>query len=113
SGPLPGPGPAAAADGRAARRFRRRSPTHARTAPRPGRCAGKNRVTRVMTNREEAMAYPNSERAPEERAPADLEGRTTNQARQAVTGHKVRYVLYWGLGGLIVIYAAIYFFFLR
>jgi hypothetical protein len=59
------------------------------------------------------MAYPNSERAPEERAPASLEGRATNQARQAVTGHKVRYVLYWGLGGVIVIYAVIYFFFLK
>ena len=59
------------------------------------------------------MAYPDSERAPEERAPAGLEGRTTNQARQGVTGHKVRYVLYWGLSGLIVIYAAIYFFFLK
>jgi len=33
--------------------------------------------------------------------------------RQGVTGHKVRYVLYWGLGGLIVIYAIIYFFFLK
>jgi hypothetical protein len=39
--------------------------------------------------------------------------RTTTQARQGVTGHKVRYVLYWGLGGLIVIYAVIYFFFLK
>jgi hypothetical protein len=43
------------------------------------------------------MAYPESERAAEERAPANLEGRTTNQVRQGVTGHKVRYVLYWGL----------------
>jgi hypothetical protein len=59
------------------------------------------------------MAFPNSERAPEERAPASLEGRATNQARQGVTGHKVRYVLYWGLGGLIVIYAVVYFFFLK
>ena len=59
------------------------------------------------------MAYPNSERAPEERAPPGAEGRTTNQVRQAVTGHKVRYVLYWGLGGLIVVYALIYFFFLK
>jgi len=25
----------------------------------------------------------------------------------------VRYVLYWGLGGIVVIYAVIYFFFLR
>lgn len=55
------------------------------------------------------MAYPNRERAPEERAPPGLEGRTTNQVRQGVTGHQARYVLYWGLGALIVIYAIIYF----
>ena len=59
------------------------------------------------------MAYPDSERAPEERAPAGLEGRATNQVRQGVTGHKVRYVLSWGLGGLIVLYAVIYFMFLK
>jgi len=60
------------------------------------------------------MAYPDSgERAPEERAPPGAEGRVTNQVRQGVTGHKVRYVLYWGLGAIIVIYAVIYFFFLR
>lgn len=59
------------------------------------------------------MAYRDSERAPEERAPPGLEGRTTNQVRQGVTGHKVRYVLYWGLGALIVIYVIIYFVFLR
>ena len=59
------------------------------------------------------MAYPDSERAPEERAPPGAEGRTTNQVRQGVTGHKVRYVLYWGLGVLIVIYAVIYFMFLK
>jgi hypothetical protein len=27
--------------------------------------------------------------------------------------HKVRYVLYWGLGVLIVVYAIVYFVFLR
>jgi hypothetical protein len=59
------------------------------------------------------MAYPDSQRAPEERAPPGVEGRTTNQVRQAVTGHKVRYVLYWGLGVLIVIYVVIYFLFLK
>ena len=59
------------------------------------------------------MAYPDSERAPEERAPLSAEGRTTNQVRQGVTGHKVRYVLYWGLGGVILIYAIIYFLFLK
>ena len=36
------------------------------------------------------MAYPDSKRAPEERAPAGAEGRATNQVRQGVTGHKVR-----------------------
>ncbi|HEV2956182.1 MAG TPA: hypothetical protein VGX95_08690 [Xanthobacteraceae bacterium] len=45
--------------------------------------------------------------------PSPPQTRTTTQVRQGVTGHKVRYVLYWGLGGLIVIYAAIYFFFLK
>ena len=59
------------------------------------------------------MAYRDSQRAPEERAPPNLEGRVTNQVRQGVTGHKVRYVLYWGLGVLIVIYAVIYFVFLK
>jgi hypothetical protein len=39
--------------------------------------------------------------------------RTTTEARQGVTGHKVRYVLYWALGGLTVIYAIIYFVFLK
>jgi len=59
------------------------------------------------------MAYPDSQRAPEERAPPGLEGRATNQVRQGITGHKVRYVLYWGLGALIVIYVVIYFLFLK
>jgi hypothetical protein len=59
------------------------------------------------------MAYPDSERAPEERAPPGAEGRATNQVRQGVTGHKVRYVLYWGLGVLIVVYAIVYFVFLK
>jgi hypothetical protein len=59
------------------------------------------------------MSYPDSERAPEQRAPLGAEGRATNQVRQGITGHKVRYVLYWGLGGLIVIYTVIYFVFLK
>ena len=59
------------------------------------------------------MAYQDSERAPEERAPPGAEGRATNQVRQGVTGHKVRYVLYWGLGGVVVTYAVIYFAFLK
>jgi hypothetical protein len=58
------------------------------------------------------MAYQ-----PDERARDDVTDppkiRTTTEARQGVTGHKVRYVLYWGLGILIVIYAVIYFLFLK
>lgn len=35
--------------------------------------------------------------------------RTTNQARQGVTGHNVRYVLGFGLVGVAVAFAIIYF----
>lgn len=59
------------------------------------------------------MTYQPSERLPQEGSSSPAETRTMTQARQGVTGHKVRYVLYWGLGGVIVIYAVIYFFFLR
>ena len=58
------------------------------------------------------MAYQSSERERDD-ASERPETRTTTQARQGVTGQKVRYVLYWGLGGLVVIYAIIYFFFLK
>jgi|GEM_PF-2281156 len=58
------------------------------------------------------MAYQPNERARDD-VPEQPEVRTTTEARQGVTGHKVRYVLYWGLGAVIVIYAVIYFFFLR
>lgn len=44
------------------------------------------------------MAYQPSERSPKERSSAPAETRTTTQARQGVTGHKVRYMLYWGPG---------------
>jgi len=81
--------------------------------PKSGNRFSEKIMPKEATNGEEAMAYPDSERAPEERAPASLEGRTTNQVRQAVTGHKARYVLYWGLGVLIVIYAVTYFVFLK
>ena len=54
------------------------------------------------------MAYPDSERAPEERAPPGAEGRATNQVRQGVTGHNVRYVLAFGLGGVVLAFALIY-----
>jgi hypothetical protein len=38
---------------------------------------------------------------------------TTTEARQGVTGHNVRYVLVWGIGGVIVAFAIVYFLFFR
>lgn len=58
------------------------------------------------------MAYQPGERMRDD-ASERPEIRTTTEARQGVTGQKVRYVLYWGLGGIVVIYAVIYFLFLR
>lgn len=31
--------------------------------------------------------------------------KTTNEARQGVTGHNVRYVLLWGVGGVVLVFA--------
>ena len=39
--------------------------------------------------------------------------RTTNEARQGVAGQNVRQVLYWSLGGLVVVFLAVYFAFLK
>jgi hypothetical protein len=36
----------------------------------------------------------------------------TSRVRQGVTGHNVRYMLGWGLAGIIVAFAIIYFIFL-
>ena len=58
------------------------------------------------------MAYQQDERARDD-ASERPKIRTTTEARQGVTGHKVRYVLYWGLGAIIVIYAILYFVFLK
>ena len=33
---------------------------------------------------------------------------STTEARAAVTGHNVRYVLYFGLGGVVLAFALIY-----
>ncbi len=33
--------------------------------------------------------------------------RTTNEARQGVTGHNVRYVLGWGLAGAVLVFAVL------
>ena len=38
---------------------------------------------------------------------------TTTEARQGVTGHNVRYVLVWGIVGVIVAFAIVYFLFFR
>jgi hypothetical protein len=38
---------------------------------------------------------------------------TATEARQGVTGHNVRYVLVWGVGGVIVAFAIVYFLFFR
>jgi hypothetical protein len=54
------------------------------------------------------MAYERDHR--EGDAPEVL---TKTEARQAVTGHNVRYVLTYGLGGAIVVLAIVYFFFIH
>jgi hypothetical protein len=36
---------------------------------------------------------------------------STNRARQATTGHNVRYVLIFGLGGVVVAFVVLYAFF--
>jgi hypothetical protein len=35
------------------------------------------------------------------------------EARLGVTGQNVRYVLYWSLGGALVLFAIVYFFFIH
>jgi hypothetical protein len=42
-------------------------------------------------------------------APQTQETVKPNEARQGVTGHNVRYVLGFGTGGVIVLFAVIYF----
>lgn len=38
---------------------------------------------------------------------------STTEARQGVTGNNVRYVLVWGVGGVIVAFVIVYFLFFR
>jgi hypothetical protein len=38
---------------------------------------------------------------------------STIEARQGVTGNNVRYVLVWGIGGVIVAFVVVYFLFFR
>jgi hypothetical protein len=38
---------------------------------------------------------------------------STTEARQGVTGNNVRYVLAWGIGGVIVAFVIVYFLFFR
>jgi hypothetical protein len=41
--------------------------------------------------------------------PEPRESLNSNEARQGVTGHNVRYVLGFGTGGVIILFALIYF----
>jgi hypothetical protein len=38
---------------------------------------------------------------------------TPTEARQGVVGHNVRYVLYWSVGGVVLIFALVYLIFLK
>ena len=38
---------------------------------------------------------------------------STAEARQGVTGNNVRYVLGWGIGGVVVAFVIVYFLFFR
>lgn len=38
---------------------------------------------------------------------------STTEARQGVTGNNVRYVLVWGIGGVVVAFVIVYFLFFR
>jgi hypothetical protein len=58
-----------------------------------------------MTRGEFSMASPN-QGAPEQRTVL-----SKVEARQGVTGHNVRYVLWFGLAAVIVAFAAIYLFY--
>jgi hypothetical protein len=49
------------------------------------------------------MTYQQSERLHDKPASAPVE--TPTQARQGVVGHNVRYVLYWSLGGVVLVFA--------
>jgi hypothetical protein len=57
------------------------------------------------------MTYQQGERLRDEPSSAPVEMAT--EARQGVVGHNVRYVLYWSLGGLVLIFALVYFVFLK
>ena len=37
--------------------------------------------------------------------------KTTNEARQGVTGHNVRYVLFWSIAAVAIVFALLWFFY--
>lgn len=59
-----------------------------------------------------APEYPHPNESVRDRAPPDDSDRpvieSTTEARQGVTGHNVRYVLAFGLGGVVLAFALIY-----
>jgi hypothetical protein len=57
------------------------------------------------------VTYQQRERLRDEHASAPVE--TPTEARQGVVGHNVRYVLYWSLGGVVLIFALVYLLFLK
>ena len=57
------------------------------------------------------MTYQQGERLRDEPSSAPVE--TPTEARQGVVGHNVRYVLYWSLGGVVLIFALVYLTFLK
>jgi hypothetical protein len=46
-----------------------------------------------------------------DRRPNVTRASPTNKARQGVTGHNVRYVLAFGLAGVVIAFALVWFFF--
>jgi hypothetical protein len=52
------------------------------------------------------MTYQQSERLHDKLSSAPVE--TPTQARQGVVGHNVRYVLYWSLGGVVLVFALVF-----
>jgi hypothetical protein len=79
----------------------RRLAQSAEAAPRKTDSFGQphRRVLKMEPRREDQLANPDNER------PIALSG---VRARQAVTGHNVRYVLGFGLAGAIIVLALVY-----
>jgi hypothetical protein len=53
------------------------------------------------------MAFPPKDRFPKSSAERPIVS-NEDRARQGVTGHGVRYVLGWGLVGIVIVFAILY-----